>query len=71
MFDHLEHTSESPNACIYYEISVSVWRIIKKWFNDGRITLAPNNKILNLSKLKEFADENFKSDENRRKFSNG
>ena len=39
-FDDQEHTSRSLNANIYFEISVSVWRIIKeKWFNDGIITL--------------------------------
>ena len=30
MFDDLEHTSRSLTACMYYEISVSIWRIIKK-----------------------------------------
>ena len=29
----------------------------------------PNNKMLDSSKLKEFADDNFKFDENRTKFS--
>ena len=29
----------------------------------------PNQQILNSSKLKEFADDNFKFDENGRKFS--
>ena len=29
----------------------------------------PNDKILDSSKLKEFADNNFKFDKNRRKFS--
>ena len=38
-FYDLEHTFRSLNACIYYRISVSVWRIIKKILNDGRITL--------------------------------
>ena len=28
----------------------------------------PNDKILDSTKLKEFADDNFKSDENGRKF---
>ena len=31
-FDNLEDTSRSLNACIYYEISVSILRNIKKWF---------------------------------------
>ena len=30
MFDDLEHTSWSLNACIYYQIAVSVSQIIKK-----------------------------------------
>ena len=29
-FDDLEHTSRSLTACIYYEISVRIWRIMKK-----------------------------------------
>ena len=33
-FDDLEHASKSLNACIYYEISVSIWMIIKI-YNDG------------------------------------
>ena len=35
---------------------------------DG-INPLPNNKILDLSKLKEFAEENFEFDKNGRKFS--
>ena len=36
MLDDLEHTSRSLNACIYYEISVSVGRIIKDYLmTDG------------------------------------
>ena len=31
----------------------------------------PERQILDTSKLKEFADDNFKSDEYGRKFSNG
>ena len=37
-FDDLEHTSRSLNACIYYEISVSFWRIVKKLFDDEKST---------------------------------
>ena len=44
-FDDPEHTSKCPNACIYYGISASVWRIKmkkkKKRFNDG-FTLEEN-----------------------------
>ena len=33
------------------------------------VNLFPKRQILDSSKLKEFADDNFKFDENRRKFS--
>ena len=46
------------DACIYYEISASLWRIVKRWLNP-----LPDDK------LKEFADDNFKFDENGRKLS--
>ena len=36
--------------------------------NNKYINLFPNDKILDSSKLKEFADDNFKFDENGRKF---
>ena len=43
--------------------------IIIALFHDGKnINPFPNNKILDSSKLKEFADDNFKFDENGRKF---
>ena len=37
MSNDLERTSRSLNVCIDYEISESVWRIIKKLFNDGTL----------------------------------
>ena len=50
------------------------WKSIKYPFVRARLMYKilnpfPNNKILDWSKLKEFADVNFKCDENGRKFS--
>ena len=47
---------------------LSVWKNLK-FFIWERVNPFPNNKILDSSKLKEFADDNFKFDENGTKFS--
>ena len=54
---------ESIYDYIFYEISVSLWKIIKNYLP------FPKQQILDSSKLKEFADDNFKFDKNGRKFS--
>ena len=36
--DDMEYTSRLPNACISYEISVSVWKIIRE-DHDGPVSL--------------------------------
>ena len=46
-FGDLEHMSSLLNACIYYEILVSVWMIMKKnIFNDVTITLKSSDSVL-------------------------
>ena len=70
-FDDLEHIFRSLNACIYYEISVSVWRIIKKWFNDGRIVLNLFNDIgsVSLTKINVRKAESVEQDQTARTLS--
>ena len=63
-FVGLQHTSRSLNACICYEISISVSEDYEKM-----IYPFPKQQILDSSKLKEFADDNFKLDENSGKLS--
>ena len=58
----------TPEPCLLgtvpNEDSPNIWQLLEQGINPF-----PNNKILDSSKLKEFAFDNFKFDENGRKFS--
>ena len=52
-------------VCSFFEFGT-----VSKWCIRERVNSLPLNKILDLSKLKEFAVDNFEFNENGRKFSN-